>query len=43
MGIELKNQYLYTFQFVNDQAIIANDKEDMHDTYIHDDKANRRV
>jgi len=29
MGIELKKQCLYTFQFADDQAIIASNKEDM--------------
>jgi len=30
MGIRLNEQCLYTFQFVNDQMVIANDKEDIN-------------
>ncbi|XP_044755102.1 uncharacterized protein LOC123314054 [Coccinella septempunctata] len=29
MGIELKDNYIYTLQFADDQAILAGDQEDM--------------
>jgi len=29
MGIELKEQYLYTLQFADDQAVISNDEKNI--------------
>ena len=29
MGIQLNNSFLYTLQFADDQAVTANDKDDM--------------